>query len=164
MKTKFTDIEYHWARDYIAMGSSKKYVSGYKDKTYRPDSYVTRAEFCQMLTKISAYKTKLNALPASSNYNFNDISDHWAESEIIKISSRDLVTSTGSFFYPDSPITRAEVVHAVNKLYGCNPSSLELNFINSKYNKYYNFTDINRHKYYSDIIISTVGMYREIIK
>lgn len=164
LKTKFTDIENHWARDYISMGSAKKYVSGYKDKTYRPDGYVTRAEFCQMLTKISAYKTKLTAIPASSNYDFDDIAGHWAESEIIKITSRELIESSGSFFYPDKPITRAEVVHAINKLYGCNPSSIELSFINSMYEKYYNFTDIYGHKYYSDIIISAVGMYREIIQ
>jgi hypothetical protein len=164
LKAKFTDIETHWARDYISMGSAKKYVSGYKDKTFKPDGYVTRAEFCQMLTKISAYKTKLTAIPASSNYNFNDTAGHWAESEIIKITSRNLVTSSGSYFNPDKPITRAEVVHAINMLYGFNPSSLELGFTNSMYKKYYNFTDIEGHKYYNDIIISAVGMYREIIK
>jgi len=164
LKTKFTDIENHWARDYISMGSSKKYVSGYKDKTFKPDNYVTRAEFCQMLTKISAYKSKLDALPASSNYDFNDISDHWAEKEIIKISSRDLVASLGSNFYPDNLITRSEVVHAVNKLYGFNPSYLELYYTDSLYRKYYNFTDINNLEYYNDIIISVVGMYREKIK
>ncbi|MDW5300024.1 MAG: S-layer homology domain-containing protein [Sedimentibacter sp.] len=163
-KTKFTDIDNHWAKDYISMGSSKKYISGYKDKTFKPDSYVTRAEFCQMLTKISAYKTKLNELPASSNYDFNDISAHWAEKEIIKISSRDLIESTGNYFYPDKPITRAEVAHAVNKLYGFSPSYLELNYINSLYNKYYNFTDIKNNKNFNDIIISVVGMYREKIE
>lgn len=164
LKAKFTDIETHWARDYISMGSAKKFVSGYKDKTFKPDGYVTRAEFCQMLTKISAYKARLTAIPASSNYNFDDTAGHWAESEIIKITSRDLVTSSGSLFYPDKPISRAEVVHAINMLYGYNPSKLELNFINSMYKKYYRFTDIEGHKYYNDIIISAVGMYREIIQ
>ncbi|MEL7649256.1 MAG: S-layer homology domain-containing protein [Sedimentibacter sp.] len=164
LKTKFTDIENHWARDYIAMGSAKKYVSGYKDKTYKPDGYVTRAEFSQMLTKISTYKTMISSIPASSNYSYLDISGHWAESEIIKISSRNLLGSSGNYFYPDRPITRAEVVHAVNRLYGYNPSGIELNFINSVYKKYYSFKDIEKHKYYSDIVISVVGMYREIIK
>lgn len=161
LKTKFTDIENHWAKDYIAMGSKKKYVSGYKDKTFKPDNSVTRAEFCKMLTKISSYKTMLNTLPASSNYDYSDIRNHWAESDIIKISSRDLVTGWANYFYPDEPITRTEVVHAVNKLYGCNPSYKELEYINSLYNEYYNFDDINNHIYYNDIIISLVGMFRE---
>lgn len=163
LKTKFTDIGDHWARDYIAMGSSKKYVSGYKDKTFKPDNSVTRAEFCQMLTKISSYKTLLNALPASSNYEYADIHKHWAESEIIKISSRNLVTGQGNYFRPDEPITRAEVVHAINKLYGCSPSYKELGYISSLYNEYYNFKDINNNIYYEDIIISLVGMFREKI-
>lgn len=163
LKSKFLDIDGHWARDYISMGSSKKYVSGYKDKTFKPDNNVTRAEFCQMLTKISTYKTLLNNLPASSNYNYMDINEHWAENEIIKIASRNLVTSYSDNFYPDKPITRGEVVHAINMLYGINPSYTELAHINNLYNKYYDFNDIDKHQYYFDIIISIVGMYRENI-
>ncbi len=163
LKAKFTDIDNHWARDYISMGSSKRYISGYKDKTFKPDNNVTRAEFCQMLTKISSYKTLLNNLPASSNYNFTDISSHWAENEIIKITSRNLITAETDKFYPDKAITRGEVVHAINMLYGMNPSYIELAYINGLYNKFYDFQDINGHKYYYDIIISIVGMYRENI-
>lgn len=163
LKTKFTDIDNHWARDYISMGSSKKYVSGYKDKTFKPDNNVTRAEFCQMLTKISTYKSLLNALPASTNIGYVDIYDHWAEAEIIKIAGRNLMESNNNLFYPDKPITRGEVVHAINMLYGFNPSYLELGYINSLYSKNFNFQDIYGHKYYSDIIISVVGMFREKI-
>lgn len=161
LKNKFIDIEYHWARDYISMGSSKKYVSGYKDKTFRPDNDVTRAEFCQMLSNISVFKTKVSALPATSNYDFIDINSHWAQKEILKISSRDIVIGENNHFYPDQPITRAEVVHAINKLYNLNPTANELAYIDSIYKKYYKFKDITDNKYYDDIIISIVGMYRE---
>jgi len=164
LKTKFTDIEYHWARDYISMGSSKKYVSGYKDKTFRPDEAVTRAEFCQMLSNISAFKSKVSALPATSNYDFLDINSHWARKEIIKIASRDIIIGENSHFYPDKPITRAEVVHAINMVYNLNPTKNELAHMSSVYKKYYNFNDISNNKYYNDIIISIVGMYREKIK
>ncbi|NYB72618.1 S-layer homology domain-containing protein [Sedimentibacter hydroxybenzoicus DSM 7310] len=162
LKAKFTDIQDHWARDYIAMGSSKKYVSGYKDKTFKPDNNVTRAEFCQMLTKISAYKSYLNAIPASNNTSYTDIKGHWAEKEIIKIAGRNLIESDSNF-YPDKPITRGEVVHAINMLYGFSPSYIELGYTNTLYNKNFNFQDIYGHKYYNDIIISVVGMYREKI-
>ncbi|MBP1925726.1 hypothetical protein J2Z76_001587 [Sedimentibacter acidaminivorans] len=161
LKNKFTDIEHHWARDYISMGSSKRYVSGYKDKTFRPDNNVTRAEFCKMLSNISAFKSKVSALPATSNYDYIDINSHWAQKEIIKITSRDIVVGNNSHFYPDKPITRAEVVHAINKLYNLNPTASELAYINSIYKKYYNYRDIINNKYYDDIIISIVGMYRE---
>ena len=161
LKSKFTDIKEHWARDYISMGSSKKYVSGYKDKTFKPDNPVTRAEFCQMLTKISDYKSLLNDIPASTNKNYVDLHSHWAEKEIIKISSRNLVLSSSDYFYPDEPITRGEVVYAINTLYGLNPTHSELAYMNSLYNKYYSFQDIDNNNYYNDIIISVVGMYRE---
>ena len=164
LKAKFTDISDHWARDYIAMGSSKKYVSGYKDKTFKPDNPVTRAEFCQMLTKISEYKSLLNNIPASSNKNYADLNGHWAEKEIIKIAGRNLVVGSGHNFYPDEPITRSEVVYAINTLYGFNPTYSELAYINSLYNKYYSFQDIDSHENYNDIIISVVGMYREKLK
>ena len=163
LKSKFTDINNHWAKDYISMGSNKRYVSGYKDKTFKPDNYITRAEFCQMLTKISTYKSLLNAIPASSNINYVDIHNHWAEKEIIKIAGRNLVLGSSDSFYPDQPITRSEVIYAVNTLYGFNPSYSELAYINSLYNKYYNFQDIDKHEYYFHIIISVIGMYREII-
>jgi len=139
LKTKFNDIENHWARDYISMGSANRYISGYKDNSYRPDNNVTRAEFSEMLTKISAFKSKLNALPAVYNYNFSDISNHWAESQIIKIARRDLVQGSNGNFYPDKFITRSEVVHAINKLYGFNPTSNELIIWILYYDKYYNF-------------------------
>ncbi len=163
LKTKFIDINNHWARHYISMGSSKKYVSGYKDKTFRPDNYVTKAEFCEMLSKISNFKSKINSLPATSNYEFKDINTHWAKDEIIKISNRSLVIGSNNYFYPDKPINRAEVAHAINKLYGFNPSNNELKYMYSLYNKYYNFSDINNNQYYNDIIISVVGMYKENI-
>ena len=163
LKSKFTDINNHWAKDYISMGSNKRYVSGYKDKTFKPDNYITRAEFCQMLTKISAYKSLLNSIPASSNVNYIDIHGHWAEKEIIKIAGRNLVLSSSNSFHPDDPITRSEVIYAVNTLYGFNPSYSELAYINSLYNEYYNFKDIDKHEYYFHIIISVIGMYREII-
>ncbi|HHZ01829.1 MAG TPA: S-layer homology domain-containing protein [Tissierellia bacterium] len=163
LKTKFTDIDNHWARDYISMGSSKRYISGYKDKTFKPDNPVTRAEFCQMLTKISTYKPLLNAIPSSTNKDYEDIRGHWGEKEIIQIAGKNLVLSDSEKFYPDKPITRGEVVYAINTLYGYNPTYRELAYINSLYNKYYNFTDIGNHKNYIDIIISVVGMYREVV-
>jgi hypothetical protein len=116
-----------------------------------------------MLTKISAYKSLLNAIPASSNINFLDINGHWAEKDIIKITSRNLILNKSENFYPNKAMTRGEVVYAINTLYGFNPTYLELAYANSLYNKYYNFKDIDNYEYYNHIIISVVGMYREIV-
>ena len=164
LRSRFTDINDHWARDYIAMGSSKRYVSGYRDRTFKPDNPVSRAEFSEMITKISSYRPYLNAIPAVSNKNFLDIEDHWAEKAILAVTGRDLIPVDSDYFYPDKPMSRGEVVYAINRLYGFNPTYWELAYIKSLYNNYYNFTDINNHQHYIDIIISLVGMYREVVE
>lgn len=163
LKNKYTDIAAHWAKDYISMGSIKKYVLGYKDKTFKPDNKVTKAEFCQMITNISDFKTKLSGLPATSNYDFKDIYGHWAQKQITTAVNRDIVLGDGNYFYPDKPITRGEVVRAINKIYNLNPTKDEFNHINWLYNNYYSFNDIKNSIYYKDIIISVIGMYREKI-
>lgn len=163
LKSKFKDINYHWAKDYISMGSAKKYISGYKDKTFRPNNYVTRAEFCQMITNIGDFKSKISSLPATSNTDYADVYGHWAQKQISTVTKRDIVIGNGNYFYPDNLITRSEVVHAINKIYNLNPTKGEINYIDSMYKKYFNFEDIKSHTYYNDIIISLVGMYREKI-
>lgn len=164
LKNKFTDIDNHWAKYYIAMGTKKRYMSGYRDKTFKPDNNVTRAEFCEMLTKVKNFKSYLNKLPASNSTEYSDINELKTKKDIIKITGRNLVTGTGNMFYPDKPITRGEVVHALNTLYGLEPTTSELEYMKDIYNKYYNFNDIANYKYYNDIIISIVGMYRENIE
>lgn len=46
-----TDIEGHWAEKNIALGVQKGFINGYPDHTFRPERYVTRAEFIVMLMK-----------------------------------------------------------------------------------------------------------------
>ncbi|QSX07176.1 S-layer homology domain-containing protein [Sedimentibacter sp. zth1] len=160
-KSRLTDVTNHWAVNYICMGNAKKYIRGYRDKTYKPDNSLKRGDFCKMICNISSLKSKISAIPSVNNYAYNDINGHYAKPEILKLVNRDLVLGNGENFNPDKPITRAEVIYAINKLYNLKPSDDEMNYIESLYNKYYNFNDINNHKYYEDILISLIGMYRE---
>lgn len=160
-KTKFTDINDHWAINYICMGSSKRYIQGYKDKTFKPDESLTRAEFCKMICNISALKSKLSSIPAVNNYAFDDINSHYAKAEILKLANRGLISGNNENFYPDKPITRAEVIYAINKLYNLTPSKQEFDYMENLFKKYYNFTDIKNSPYYEDIVISVIGIYRE---
>src|SRR5690606_9395583 len=41
----FSDIENHWAIDYINSAAVKGWVNGYPSGTFMPDQYITRAEF-----------------------------------------------------------------------------------------------------------------------
>ncbi len=47
-----TDVDNHWAKDFITSAFGKGYVKGYADNTYKPEKAVTRAEFIQILYNI----------------------------------------------------------------------------------------------------------------
>ncbi len=162
-KAKLTDIDGHWAANYIAMASSKRYIQGNKDKTFKPNDVLTRADFAKMINNISTLKTKIANIPAVYNYTFTDISSQYsyAKADILKLANRGVISASGDKFNPGAAITRAEVIYAINRLYGLSPSEIEFAQIEKLYNKYYNFTDIKNSPYYKDIIISIIGMYRE---
>ena len=48
----FTDIQENWAYNEISFFIDKGYSVGYPDKTFRPNNYVTRAEYMVMLASI----------------------------------------------------------------------------------------------------------------
>lgn len=51
-ENKFTDIENHWARQYINSASEKGWVNGYPDGTFKPNNYITRAEFVTLVNNV----------------------------------------------------------------------------------------------------------------
>ena len=44
----FTDIEGHWAKEYIEEAAKDGIVNGFQDGTFRPDEPLTRAQFCKI--------------------------------------------------------------------------------------------------------------------
>jgi hypothetical protein len=48
----FTDISGHWAQDAIEEAAALGWVEGYEDGTFRPDSYITRAEAITMINRV----------------------------------------------------------------------------------------------------------------
>lgn len=44
----FTDIEGHWAKEYIEEAAKDGIVNGFQDGTFRPDDPLTRAQFCKI--------------------------------------------------------------------------------------------------------------------
>ncbi|MCD1260384.1 S-layer homology domain-containing protein [Paenibacillus athensensis] len=58
--TPFADMRDHWAKQAVAKAIEKKYVDGYDDGSFRPENYVTGAEFLKMV--VTATK-----LPVSGN-------------------------------------------------------------------------------------------------
>lgn len=43
-ESHFSDIEGHWAAEYVDRAAQQGWIKGYPDGTFRPDAYITRAE------------------------------------------------------------------------------------------------------------------------
>jgi len=106
--SSFTDTSSHWAKGYIEKAKSLGLIDGYKDGSFRPDSFITRAEIC----KIISLAKGLDISSASSG--FNDCNDHWAEKYIAATKASGVVSGyNDGTFRPSSFATRAEVAKMV---------------------------------------------------
>jgi hypothetical protein len=102
--------DWEWYTQAVAYLTDTGIIVGYKDGSFRPDDYITRAEYVAM---ISRFDNKMGPYPVD----FNDISGHWAERYIKIGASNGWISGyeDGSF-KPDDNITRAEVVSLINRL------------------------------------------------
>lgn len=114
------DIGGHWAQSTITQWTSKGYISGYPDGTFKPDNSITRAEFVVLVNKAMGYTKKGNAY-------FKDLSSsHWAYNEIMKGVSAGYISGDASgTFRPDDPVSRQEAAVMISKILdlGKNPAA-----------------------------------------
>ncbi|MDW5299933.1 MAG: S-layer homology domain-containing protein [Sedimentibacter sp.] len=52
LNNSFSDIDGHWAIEYINSAAAKGWVEGYPDGTFKPDQYITRAEFVTLVNNV----------------------------------------------------------------------------------------------------------------
>ena len=48
----FTDIKGHWAEKYIERAAELGWIKGFEDGTFRPDTYITRAQAMTMINRV----------------------------------------------------------------------------------------------------------------
>ena len=48
----FTDLDGHWAKEYIERAAKKGWVTGYPDGTFRPENLATRAEVATLVNRV----------------------------------------------------------------------------------------------------------------
>jgi hypothetical protein len=58
----FTDIEGHWAKEIILVASKHGLISGYGDKTIRPDNPISLAEVSSVISRAFEFKTAKNGI------------------------------------------------------------------------------------------------------
>jgi hypothetical protein len=122
--TTLTDLQGYWGQAYVEALAQRNYIGGFPDGTFRPNTFITRAQFAAIAAKA------LN-LPAAGNSRiFVDVpSNFWAAGAIAAVSNAGLV---GGFpdgtFRPDDRITRAQALVILTKaLRTSNPDPAGLN-------------------------------------
>lgn len=103
---RFTDIQNHWAALFIEGLATQGIISGFPDRTFRPNQAMSRAEFAAILQKAFPKPTKRPYVP------FIDVPiRHWAVPAIQKAFETGFISGyPGNRFRPDASIARIEVL------------------------------------------------------
>jgi len=132
---QFTDMEGHWAKDRIFYLANQNIVKGFPDRTFRPDTFMSRAEFASVL----AHTFDLPPKPNLNNVTFSDVpADFWAWSSIRQVYAKGLMVGLPeNKFGPQMGITR---LHAAIILVKCLMQQTTLNGVDRRVLQ--QFTDI----------------------
>jgi parallel beta-helix repeat protein len=106
---QFTDLDSHWAKDFVLSMAMQDYIRGYADGTFKPDVPITRSQFATIAARA------INPPPRRTTQSFSDVpSTHWAKDSIDQIVSGGfLVGDASGKFYPDQKMTRLQLVQAL---------------------------------------------------
>ena len=117
---EFSDLSMkHWAYNYISKMIEKDIVSGYSDKTFRPDNNVTRAEWSKLLVQTagipipSFYETVIESCSLDAKTN------KWYNQYLVAMIPYFDFFESGTpdskrvMFFPDQDTTRIEVVKSI---------------------------------------------------
>lgn len=140
ISTAFSTVNIHWASPYIQQMKRKGIARGYKDRTFRANNPVTRAEFLKMILK--AKKVKVNRMKYQGM--FSDVSKkdwHWKYVE--KATEMGFINGYGDgSFKPSQNISRAEAAAMMNRVFDLSVGSVSVSF-----------PDVNRgHWFYNDVM------------
>ena len=115
--TDLIDITNHPAEGYISALVKEGIITGYPDKTFRPQKKVTRAEIITMLARSLNLEDEQKRIVLDNKF-YNDVTgDHWAQ-DLISLATRIEIIDgypDGSF-KPNNYVTRAESAKLLVKL------------------------------------------------
>ena len=122
----FSDVDGHWAKEYIEELKNEGIISGFGDGSFRPDNIITRAEFVSMLMRA---KPVVDAVGTSE---FNDVSENaWYYDAVIDASKAGIVFGTDGNFMPNSAVTREQLAVMIYRALGVKGEGEELTFADS---------------------------------
>lgn len=72
----FTDLDGHWATEYVHDAAITGWINGYEDGSFRPDSEITRAEAIAIINRM-LYKDVTVGRDTDENYWVDNTNDKW---------------------------------------------------------------------------------------
>jgi hypothetical protein len=93
---------------------------GYPDGKFHPKSFITRAETAAVVARVK------NLEDTASNVEYSDVpANHWAYEKIHQVSKAGYMEGYDGQFYPDQPISRAELVVLALRMRGIEQIALK---------------------------------------
>lgn len=113
------DTPYHEA---VTVLKHLGFITGVTETEFRPNSPVTRAEFCTLLTRMLNLENLENAAKVSG---FRDVSsDHWAYTSIETLYQLGFINGTSEFtFSPEEKITFSQAIKILISVLGYTPDA-----------------------------------------
>ncbi|MGC9505579.1 DUF3370 family protein [Baaleninema sp.] len=106
----FNDIATHWAQRCIEQLAQRDIVKGYPDRSFRPEKYLTRAEFASLMCRAFP-----EAEAVKSEVRFRDVpAAYWGYRDIRQAAERGFFSGyPDGTFQPKRPIPRLEAFLAI---------------------------------------------------
>ncbi len=116
------DIDGHWAKENIEYIYDNALMNGYDDGSFRPDSSITRGEFCTVMYRYLGLKPEAGKV-------FEDTAGHWAETYISALAARGIVGGVSdTLFEPEEEITREQIAAILDRAFQLGGKTAESKF------------------------------------
>lgn len=104
--SSFTDIQPHWASEFIRRLANLNLVSGFADGSFKPDTALTRAQYAALVVKI------FNPVPIRPPVQFSDVlEEFWASHPISQAYRGGFLSGfPDQTFHPQQNLRRVELI------------------------------------------------------
>ena len=118
-----SDLRGQWAEAAFTAFVEAGYVNGYPDGSYRPDQFVTRAEFMKLVNQVAG----LTATSAAVQQYKDVKSSAWYYNEVSKALAEGYIQGkSASLMEPEANITRQEAITMVARVSGLKNGNLSV--------------------------------------
>ncbi len=118
----FSDISGHWAEAEILKWASKDILRGKPSGEFKPEDFVTRAEFTAVMVRVFGYGEK-------STHTFPDVSDNdWYADSVSRAVAAGIIAGDGDTgkFRPNDSITRQEAAVILSRAFNLKASNTDV--------------------------------------